>query len=32
MTGTFTLKNSALIYPDAGFDPAGEHFGVMLDE
>lgn len=31
MAGTFTLKNSAQIYPDAGFDPAGEHFGVMLD-
>jgi hypothetical protein len=24
--GRFTL-----IYPDAGFDPAGEHFGVILD-
>lgn len=32
MTGTFTLKNSALLYPAAGFNPEGEHFGVMLDD
>jgi hypothetical protein len=29
--GQFTLKNSALLYPDAGFDPDEDHFGVLLD-
>jgi hypothetical protein len=32
MTGTFFLKNSALLYPAAGFDLEEDHFGVMLDE
>jgi hypothetical protein len=32
MTGTFSLKNSALLYPAAGFDLEEDHFGVMLDE
>ena len=31
MTGTFTLTNSALIYPTSSFDPAEEHFAVLLD-
>jgi hypothetical protein len=31
VVGTFSLENSALIYPDAGFDTDGEHFGVMGD-
>jgi hypothetical protein len=32
MSGTFTLKNSALLYPAAGFDLDEDHFGVMLDD
>jgi hypothetical protein len=32
MTGTFSLKNSARLYPAAGFDPDEDHFGVMLDD
>jgi hypothetical protein len=32
MTGQFILKNSALLYPAAGFDPDADHFGVLLDE
>lgn len=32
MTGTFTLKNSAVLYPAAGFSPDEDHFGVMLDD
>ncbi|MDB5615764.1 hypothetical protein [Tardiphaga sp.] len=32
MSGTFSLKNSALLYPAVGFDPDEDHFGVMLDE
>lgn len=33
MTTTgFTLKNSALLFPEAGFDPDEDHFAVMLDE
>jgi hypothetical protein len=31
MTGTFTLTNSALIYPASGFDPTEDHFAVLLD-
>lgn len=32
MTGQFTLKNSALLYPAAGFDTDEDHFGVLLDD
>ncbi|MDB5555356.1 MAG: hypothetical protein JWL86_5340 [Rhizobium sp.] len=32
MAGTFSLTNSALLYPVAGFDPDADHFGVMLDD
>jgi hypothetical protein len=32
MTGTFSLKNSALLYPATGFDLEEDHFGVMLDD
>lgn len=31
MPGQFTLQNSALLYPAAGFDPDEDHFAVMLD-
>jgi hypothetical protein len=29
--GKFTLQNSALLYPAAGFDPDEDHFAVLLD-
>ena len=31
MSRSFTLTNSATLYPQAAFDPDEDHFGVMLD-
>lgn len=32
MTEGFTLKNSALLFPTADFDPKEDHFAVMLGD
>jgi hypothetical protein len=32
MTGTFSLRNSALLYPNAGFDLDEDHFAVILED
>lgn len=32
MAKGFTLKNSALLFPNAGFDPGEDHFAVMFGD